>query len=119
MSRRARQPQLDQATAESADGVAARSEGMRYVLRLYVTGTTLRSMQAIANLRAIGEMRLRGRCELQVVDIYRQPRLARHEQIVAAPTLIKKLPLPLRRILGDLSEEESVLMGLDLRVKGA
>ncbi len=89
----------------------------RYVLRLYVTGMTLRSMEAIANLRAICETRLQGRYELEVVDIYRHPRLARDEQIVAAPTLIKKLPLPLRRMVGNLSDEERVLMGLDLRTQ--
>jgi circadian clock protein KaiB len=89
------------------------------VLRLYVTGMTLRSMQAIANLREICETRLQGRYELEVVDIYQHPRLARDEQIVAAPTLIRKLPLPLRRMVGNLSDQESVLMGLDLRVHGA
>jgi circadian clock protein KaiB len=88
--------------------------GGRYLLTLYVTGMTLRSMQAIANLRLICETRLQGRYELEVVDIYRHPRLARDEQIVAAPTLIKKLPLPLRRMVGNLSDQERVLMGLDL-----
>lgn len=91
--------------------------GIRYVLRLYVTGMTLRSMQAIANLRQICESRLEGRYELEVVDIYQHPQLAQDEQIVAAPTLIKQLPLPLRRIVGDLSDEERVLLGLDLRPK--
>jgi len=104
-------------TAESLETVAARDEDVRYVLFLYVTGMTLRSMQAISNLRAICETRLRGRYELQVVDIYRHPRLARDAQIVAAPTLIRKLPLPLRRIVGNLSDEDSLLAGLDLRVK--
>ncbi len=99
------------------EAVASRPEEERYVLRLYVTGMTLRSMQAIANLRAICETRLQGRYELEVVDIYQHPRLARDEQIVAAPTLIRKLPLPLRRMVGNLSDEERVLMGLDLRVR--
>ena len=119
MARRPHATRLTESTAEPPETPASRPEGGRYVLRLYVTGMTLRSMQAIANLRAICEMRLRGRYELQVVDIYRHPRLARDEQIVAAPTLIKKLPLPLRRIVGNLSDEESVLMGLDLQVKSA
>jgi circadian clock protein KaiB len=118
MARRPRASHPTESAAEPLETLASRPEG-RYVLRLYVTGMTLRSMQAIANLRAICEMRLRGRYELQVVDIYRHPRLARDEQIVAAPTLIRKLPLPLRRIVGNLSDEESVLMGLDLQVKSA
>jgi circadian clock protein KaiB len=119
MARRAHEPHRKRAAARPQERLASRSEGGRYVLRLYVTGMTLRSMRAVANLRTICEARLQGRYELQVVDIYRHPRLARDEQIVAAPTLIKKLPLPLRRIVGDLSDEERVLMGLDLRVKGA
>ena len=106
-------------TARPPDLLAPAKPHGRYVLRLYVTGMTLRSMQAIANLRAICETRLQGRYDLEVVDIYRHPRLARDEQIVAAPTLIRKLPLPLRRMVGNLSDEERVLMGLDLRVQRA
>jgi circadian clock protein KaiB len=109
----------NQGAGAAAGRVTVRAEEGRYVLRLYVTGMTQRSMQAIANLRAICESRLRGRYELEVVDIYARPQLARDEQIIAAPTLIKKLPLPLRRIVGDLSDEERVLLGLDLRVKRA
>ena len=90
----------------------------KYVLRLYVTGTTPRSVNAIANVRKICEERLKDRYELQVIDIYQQPTLAKGEQIIAAPTLIKKLPLPLRRIVGDMSDHERVLLGLDLRPKG-
>jgi circadian clock protein KaiB len=88
----------------------------RYVLRLYVTGSTPRSTKAIANIRALCEAHLRGRYDLEVIDIYQQPVLARGEQIIAAPTLIKKLPAPLRKVVGDLSNVERVLMGLDLRV---
>ena len=86
----------------------------RYVLRLYVTGMTPRSTQAIKNLQAICDEYLDGRYELDVIDIYQQPVLAKGEQIVAAPTLIRKLPLPIRRLVGDMSERERVLMGLDL-----
>jgi len=89
----------------------------KYVLRLYVTGVTPKSTQAIANIKAICEEHLKGRYELQVIDIYQQPALARDEQIIAAPTLIRKLPLPLRRLVGDLSKTERVLLGLDLRQK--
>lgn len=86
-----------------------------YVLRLYVTGTTPRSLGAIANIKRICEEHLTGRYKLEVVDLYQQPQLAQGEQIIAAPTLIKQLPLPLRRIIGDMSSAERVLVGLDLR----
>jgi len=84
------------------------------VLKLYVTGATVRSLRAIGNVKAICEQHLKGRYDLEVVDIYRRPALARRDQIVAVPTLIKKLPLPLRLLVGDLSRTEQVLKGLDL-----
>jgi circadian clock protein KaiB len=87
----------------------------RYVLRLYVTGMTPRSTRAIENVRKICEEHLQGWYELEVIDVYQQPTLAKGEQIIAAPTLIKKLPLPLRRVIGDMSNTERVLLGLDLR----
>lgn len=86
-----------------------------YVLRLYITGSTPRSSQAIQTIRTLCEQYLQGRYDLEVIDIYQQPVLARGEQIVAAPTLIKKLPAPLRKIVGDLSNVDRVLMGLDLQ----
>lgn len=86
-----------------------------YVLRLYITGTTPRSAIAIANVRKICEEHLEGRYELEVVDITQRPELAEGEQIIAAPTLIKQLPLPLRRFFGDMSNTQSILIGLDLR----
>jgi circadian clock protein KaiB len=86
----------------------------RYVLRLYVTGATARSLRAIANVRAICEEYLHGRYDLEVVDVYRQPHLVRTDQVVAVPTLIKKLPVPLRLLVGDLSRTEQVLQGLGL-----
>ena len=76
---------------------------------------TPRSTRAVENVRTICEEHLQGRYELEVIDIYQQPTLAKGEQIIAAPTLIKKLPLPLRRIIGDMSSTERVLIGLDLR----
>lgn len=88
-----------------------------YVLRLYITGMTQRSTQAIARIKAVCEEHLKGRYSLEVVDIYRNPELAEGEQIIAAPTLIKALPLPLGRLVGDLSNEKRVLVGLDLRPK--
>lgn len=87
----------------------------KYILRLYVTGTTHRSVLAITNLKKICEEYLEGRYELEVIDLYQMPSLAKDEQIIAAPTLIKKLPLPFRRIIGDMSNIEKVLLGLDLR----
>lgn len=88
-----------------------------YVLRLYVTGMTPRSSRAIATIKSICEEHLEGRYDLEVIDIYQHPTLARDEQIIATPTLVKKLPAPLRRFIGDLSDEERVLLGLDLRQK--
>jgi len=88
-----------------------------YILRLYITGITPKSTQAIQNIKKICEENLKGRYELEVIDIYQQPILARDEQIIAAPTLIKKLPLPLRRFIGDMSDKERILVGLDLRPK--
>jgi len=86
----------------------------RYVLRLYVTGKTPRSTKAVENLRAICDEYLEGRYDLEVIDIYQQPALLAGEQIIAAPTLIRKLPLPTRRLVGDMSNRARVLVGLDL-----
>ena len=109
----------------AADGIAAfeaaagASANSRYVLRLYVTGTTPHSTRAIVNIRKICEEHLQGRHELELVDISQHPALAEGEQIIAAPTLIKKLPLPLRRFIGDMSQTERILLGLDLRKSDA
>jgi len=97
------------------DLAMAESGRDKYLLRLYITGTTSRSVLALTNLKRICEEYLEGRYELEVIDLYRMPSLAKDEQIIAAPTLIKKLPLPFRRIIGDMSDVEKVLMGLDLR----
>jgi circadian clock protein KaiB len=94
-----------------------REESNRYVLRLYVAGQTPKSVLAITNIRRICEEELQGQYDLQVIDLYQQPQLAQGEQIIAVPTLIKKLPPPLRRIIGDMSDTERVLVGLDLRKK--
>jgi circadian clock protein KaiB len=100
---------------KAARGRAASThDGGRYVLRLYVTGMTARATRAIETVRSVCDEHLEGRYDLEVVDVYQQPVLARDEQIVAAPTLIKKLPLPLRRIIGDMSRRDRVLLGLDL-----
>lgn len=88
----------------------------KYLLRLFVTGQTPRSVRSIDNLKRLCERHLKGRYELEVVDIYQQPDLATENQIIAAPTLIKRLPLPLRRLVGDFSNQDRVVVGLDLRV---
>lgn len=90
--------------------------GEHYLLRLYVTGSTPKSARAIQNIRAICEERLQGRYQLEVIDIYQHPGDVKPEHIIVAPTLIKKLPLPVRRIIGDLSNTERVLVGLDIVV---
>jgi circadian clock protein KaiB len=87
-----------------------------YVLRLYVSGATGRSVRAIQNLRRICDTHLQGRYELEVIDLHKNLPLARADQIIAAPTLIRRLPTPLRRILGDMSDERRVLAGLGLPV---
>ncbi len=87
----------------------------KYLLRLYVTGTTGKSVRAIQNVRRICEELLPGLYDLEVVDIYKNLTLARGDQIIAAPTLIRRLPMPLRRLIGDMSNEDRVLLGLDLR----
>ena len=88
-----------------------------YILRLYITGSTPNSARAIANAKKLCEEHLPGRYELEVIDLYQQPDLAQGDQIIAAPTLIKKFPLPLRRIIGDLSKTEHVLVELNLTKK--
>jgi len=86
-----------------------------YILKLYVAGQSPKSVNAIANMKKLCEANLQGRYVLDVIDLYQQPQLAQGEQIIAVPTLIRKLPSPLRRIIGDMSNTERVLVGLDLR----
>ena len=87
----------------------------RFVLRLYVAGMTPRSTLAVTNIKKICEENLKGRYTLEVIDLYKHPGLADGEQIIAAPTLLKKLPLPLRRFIGDISDTKKIIVGLDLR----
>ncbi len=89
----------------------------KYILKLYVAGITPKSTRAIENVKRVCEEHLGDRCELEIIDIYQQPILAKGEQIIAAPTLVKKLPLPLRKLIGDLSNTERILVGLDLKPK--
>ena len=99
------------------EAAAKRAGEERYELRLYIAGTTPASSRSVETLRAICEEHLKGRYELLVVDVFQQPTLAKDAQVIAVPTLIKKLPAPIRRIVGDLSNEQRVLVGLDLKPK--
>jgi len=89
----------------------------RYLLKLYVTGASARTSTAIANLRQICEKELAGQYQLEIIDVLESPHLAEDDKILATPTLIKSLPLPLRRVIGDLSDREKVLMGLEVQAE--
>jgi circadian clock protein KaiB len=89
-----------------------------YVLRLYVSGMTPNSLKAIENVRKLCAENLEGRYQLEIIDIYQQPIFAKEGQIIAAPTLVKELPPPLRKFIGNLSQTEKILAGLDVRTKG-
>jgi circadian clock protein KaiB len=90
-----------------------------YILSLFVTGSTPKSLRAIQNIRALCEEMLRGRYELKVVDIYQHPEQVKTDQIVVTPTLIKKRPFPLRKLIGDLANKDRLLLGLDIVPKTA
>ena len=101
------------ATAPPADG-----EEEKWHLRLYVAGPTPRSVAALSNLKKLCEQHLAGRYSIEVIDLLKQPQLAAGDQIFAIPTLVRKLPEPMKRIIGDLSNMERSLVGLDLRKAG-
>lgn len=102
-------------TLENVEELMTDQTQNKYTLRLYITGTTSRSITALTNLKKICEDYLEGQYDLEVIDLYKNPGLAKGDQIIAAPTLIKQLPEPIRRIIGDMSNKEKVLLGLDLR----
>lgn len=104
-------------TTRAFEQALSNSKNVKYRLSLYVTGVTPKSTRAIANIKAICEEYLQGQYELEIIDIYQQPELAQRESIIAAPTLIKMLPPPLRKLVGDMSNEESVLAGLGLHIQ--
>jgi circadian clock protein KaiB len=104
-------------STSAIEQASVRSQQETYLLRLYITGMTPKSIRSIANIKKICEEHLQGRYTLEVIDLYQQPQLAQGEQIIATPTLIKELPHPLRRMIGDLSNTERILVGLDLRRK--
>jgi circadian clock protein KaiB len=100
--------------AKEFEAVLAEAGAAHYRLQLFVSGSTPRSSRAIRNIRALCEENLLGRYDLEVIDIYQHPERVKAEQIVVTPTLLKKLPLPFRKIIGDLSGSERVLAGLDI-----
>lgn len=102
---------------EFENALTAEKKGDKYVLRLFVAGINPKSRRAIENLMEILEENLKDQYELEIIDIYQQPIFAKEGQIVAAPTLIKELPPPLRRFVGDLSNKEKLLLGLELNSK--
>lgn len=93
----------------------AKKKSDEWILRLYVAGQTARSVSALSNLTAICEAHLAGRYRIELIDLLKQPQLARGDQIIAVPTLVRHLPPPMKKIIGDLSNSENVLVGLDLR----
>ena len=105
------------ATKAFEKALALRSTG-KYRLRLYVAGATDRSRQAVMRARRLCANELKGHCELEVIDVYQQPILARDGQIVATPTLVREFPRPVRRLIGSLSNTTSLFVGLDLDTKG-
>ena len=111
-----RKPKTKSTGATRARERAAKRPVTRYALRLYITGQTPRSRQSVENLRALCDKYIPGKFDLEVVDIYQQPAMAAAGQIIAAPTLIKRMPLPLRRLVGDFSDQERVILGLDIKL---
>jgi circadian clock protein KaiB len=103
----------------NGDGSSAAREVAAWELRLYVAGQTTKSLQAFANLKRICDEHLAGQYHIDVVDLLKSPQLAKGDQILALPTLVRKLPEPVRKIIGDLSNTERVLVGLDLRSRTA
>jgi circadian clock protein KaiB len=103
-------------TTQEFEEALKRLSQEKYVLRLFVAGMSPKSIQAVENIKRICEMYLPGRYELEVIDVYQQPILAKEGQIVAAPTLVKELPPPLRKLVGSMSDTDRVLVGMDLHI---
>jgi circadian clock protein KaiB len=114
MKKKAEKPRNEYAAFERA---LKESKERQYLLRLYVTGATPKSVLAINNIRRICEENLKGRYRLEVVDVYRQPELVKGQDLIAVPTLIKFLPEPLRKFIGDMMDTKRILVGLDLRLR--
>lgn len=104
------------ATKAFEKAIEARGAG-KYVLRLYIAGASERSRRALARARHLCDVELKGKCELEVIDVYQQPILARDGQIVATPTLVKEFPLPVRRFIGAMENTARIVVGLDLQTR--
>ena len=109
---------MSQTTRSEKKNLSKVASEQVWELRLYVAGQTAKSVTAFANLKRICEEHIRGKYEIEVIDLLKNPTLAKGDQILAVPTLVRKLPVPIRKILGDLSDTERVLIGLDLRQIG-
>lgn len=105
---------MNKKSQQEYEEMIEQSKEEEYILKLYVSGMTPKSRKAVSNVKEICETHLKGRYTLRVIDLYQNPKLAKGEQIVAMPTLIKKLPPPLRKIIGDMSDKDKLLVGLDL-----
>ncbi len=103
--------------ADAFERAANAQPGERYILRLFVAGITPKSERAIRSVKEVCEQYLKGRYDLEIVDIYQRPEALKEDQVVVALTLIKKLPEPLRRLIGDMTDREKILVGLNLKVK--
>lgn len=103
-------------TTEQFEEAIRQQDERKFVLRLFVTGITPKSLDAIDQVRKLCEEHLKGRYDLEVIDIYKEPLTAKNDQIFAAPTLIKLLPLPIRKFVGDMTREEKILAGLDIQI---
>lgn len=116
MQRRKR-PVAKKSTTEQFEEALANRDERIYELRLFVSGITPRSLEAIEQVRALCEEHLKGRYRLEVIDLYKDPQAAKDEQVVAAPTLVKMLPAPMRKIIGNMAKNDRLLAGLDIRVQ--
>ncbi len=106
---------MDESTEEDMETSGYLQDDQIYILRLYVAGQTKKSMAAFANLKKISDEHLKGKYTIEVIDLLEHPQLAKGDQILAIPTLVRRLPPPIKKIIGDLSNTEKVLIGLDLR----
>lgn len=111
-----RKAKRNKSTTEEFEEALKQRNKKKYVLRLFVTGITPRSLEAIEKVRQLCEENMPGRYDLEVVDLYKQPQAAQKDQVFAAPTLVKLLPLPVRKIVGNMKEKEKLLAGLDIEI---
>jgi circadian clock protein KaiB len=107
--------QLSQTTLEELEKLVAELANLTYVFRLYISGTTAKSSRAVANVQQICDQYLPGRYQLEVIDVYQHPEVAREQQVIALPTLIKEFPLPTQKFVGDMSSKDKIVIGLKLK----